>query len=61
MLRAGLDKAMRDVILGHSLIGMDAYYLKPTDEDLREAMDRYTAWLDKELAGTRRRDALENS
>jgi integrase len=27
MLRAGLDKAMRDVILGHSLKGMDAYYL----------------------------------
>ncbi len=50
MLRAGLDKAMRDVILGHSLKGMDAYYLKPTDEDLTEAMDRYTAWLDEQLA-----------
>jgi hypothetical protein len=47
------------VILGHSLKGMDVYYLKPTDEDLKEAMDRYTAWLDEELAGTRRRDALE--
>ncbi len=60
MLRAGLDKAMREVILGHSLKGMDAYYLKPTDEDLTEAMNRYTVWLDEQLANTRQREALES-
>ena len=60
MLRAGLDKAIRDVILGHSLRGMDAYYLKPTDEDLTEAMSRYTAWMDEQFGGARRRKALKN-
>jgi integrase len=49
MLRAGVDKALRDVILGHSLRGMDAYYLKPSDEDLQTAMGRYTAWLDAQM------------
>ncbi|MFH2000184.1 MAG: site-specific integrase [Planctomycetota bacterium] len=49
MLRAGVDKALRDMILGHSLQGMDAYYLKPTDDDLRQAMDKYTAWIDAQL------------
>jgi hypothetical protein len=29
MLRAGVDKALRHTILGHSLKGMDMYYLKP--------------------------------
>ena len=46
MLRAGVDKAMRDTILGHSLEGMDVYYLKLTEEDLKEAMEKYTRWLD---------------
>jgi integrase len=50
MLRAGVDKVFRDVILGHSLQGMDAYYLKPSDDDLREAMDQYTAWMDDQIA-----------
>ena len=49
MLRAGVDKVLRDTILGHSLKGMDAYYLKPTDEDLKEAMDKFTAWIDAQL------------
>jgi len=48
MLRAGVDKALRDIILGHSLQGMDAYYIKPTDEDLAAAMNKYTTWLDHE-------------
>jgi len=50
MLRAGVDKALRDLILGHSLKGMDTYYLKPTDEDLGNAMARYTAWIERQLA-----------
>jgi integrase len=50
MLRAGVDKALRDTILGHSLQGMDVYYLKPGDEDLKAAMDQYTAWVDDQIA-----------
>jgi len=49
MLRAGMDKALRDTILGHSLEGMDEYYLKPSEEDLREAMARYTEWLETQI------------
>ena len=50
MLRAGVDKVFRDVILGHSLQGMDARYLKPTDSDLRRAIDQYTEWFDSQVA-----------
>ena len=50
MLRAGVDKVFRVVILGHSLQGMDARYLKPTDGDLRRAIDRYTEWFDSQFA-----------
>lgn len=49
MLRAGIDKALRDTILGHSLSGMDAFYIKPTEEDLHRAMDKYTRWIDRQL------------
>ena len=49
MLTAGVDKVHRDVILGHSLQGMDAHYLKPTDEDLKKAMEKYTVWFDNQL------------
>ncbi len=47
MLSAGVDKAHRDMILGHSLQGMDVNYLIGTDEALTTAMDKYTKWLDK--------------
>lgn len=49
MLEAGVDKTYRDLILGHSLEGMDRHYIKPSDETLRQAMARYTAWLDAQL------------
>jgi len=49
MLKAGIDKAIRDTILGHSLEGMDMYYIKPTDQDLHDAMVRYTKWLDEQV------------
>jgi integrase len=49
MLRAGVDKVMRDLMLGHALAGMDIYYLKPSEEDLRAAMDLYTAWFDRQI------------
>lgn len=50
MLNAGVDKIHRDIILGHSLMGMDAHYMAPSEADLHRAMDKYTAWLDKNLA-----------
>lgn len=53
MVQAGVDKALRDIILGHSLQGMDAHYLAPTEEHLKAAMDRYTQWLDAQLDESR--------
>ena len=49
MLEAGVDKVYRDLILGHSLQGMDVYYLAPTDDSLRQAMNKYTKWLDEKI------------
>jgi integrase len=49
MLKAGVDKPHRDTIFGHSLKGMDAYYIVPTDESLTEAMLKYTVWLDEQI------------
>jgi integrase len=51
LLRAGVDKAIRDTLVGHTLKGMDAFYLKPTEEDLRAAIDRFTAWYDAQTEG----------
>jgi hypothetical protein len=50
MLNAGVDKIHRDIILGHSLMGMDAHYMAPSEADLQRAKGKYTAWLDKNLA-----------
>ena len=49
MLLAGVDRPHRDAILGHSLKGMDAHYIVPTDESLTKAMDRYTKLFDRKL------------
>jgi len=49
MLKAGIDKVYRDIILGHSLTGMDAYYMAPTIDDLKNVMNKYTNWLDCQL------------
>ncbi|WP_373498977.1 tyrosine-type recombinase/integrase [Desulfococcus sp.] len=49
MVSAGVDKVYRDMILGHSLKGMDVHYIKPGDDELTAAMDKYTEWLDREL------------
>lgn len=49
MLRADVNKVYRDLILGHSLRGMDAYYIKPDDEDLKQAMNVYTERFDEQL------------
>lgn len=60
-LRAGVDKAIRDKILGHSLHGMDAYYLNPTDEDLALGMEQYTRWVDDQLSNVSKTLTKEQS
>jgi len=47
MLQAGIDKVHRDMILGHSLQGMDSHYMVATDDALMRAMDAYTQFIDK--------------
>ena len=49
MLNAGVDKVHRDIILGHSLHGMDVHYMAPSEDDLHRAMSKYTAWLDAQM------------
>jgi len=49
MVQAGVDMAFRDLILGHSLKGMDIHYIKPTDEMLMSAIQKYTLWLDDQI------------
>ena len=49
MLNAGVDKVHRDLILGHSLRGMDVHYLAPDEDTLRQAMDKYTRWVDDQF------------
>jgi hypothetical protein len=50
MLYAGVDKIYRDLILGHSLKGMDVHYLIPSDESIKMAMEKYTVWLDTKIS-----------
>jgi integrase len=49
MLTAGIQKEYRDKILGHSLKGMDRHYIVPGEDDLKNAMDQYTEWLDDQI------------
>ena len=50
MLNAGMDKAHRDMMIGHSLQGMDVHYLIPTEDSLKVVMERYTTWLDEKIS-----------
>lgn len=50
MLTAGVDKVHRDLILGHSLHGMDVNYMAPDDETFKQAMEKYTQWIDHQIA-----------
>jgi integrase len=59
MLNAGMDKAFRDKIMGHSLMGMDVHYLAPSEEDLHHAMAIYTSWLDTQFANDRQNASQE--
>ena len=49
MLNAGVDKTHRDMIVGHSLQGMDKHYLVAMEESLIAAMTRYTNWTDSRM------------
>lgn len=49
MVNAGVEHVHRDLILGHSLKGMDVHYMAPSEDDLVRAMARYTAWLDGQI------------
>jgi hypothetical protein len=49
MVNAGVDHVHRDLILGHSLHGMDVHYMAPSEDDLHAAMANYTAWLDSQM------------
>lgn len=49
LLYAGVDKVRRDAIVGHSLKGMDIHYIVLSDDSLREAMLKYTKWLDEQI------------
>ena len=50
MVEAGVDQVYRDLILGHTLKGMDTYYIKPDEKKLAEEMSKYSVWLDDQLA-----------
>ncbi len=49
MLKAGINKAYRDKILGHTSRDMDVYYLHVDDSQLTEAMEKFTTWIDGEM------------
>ena len=49
MLKAGVNKIYRDLILGHSLKGMDVHYMAPSEDTLKKAMAKFTNWLDGQL------------
>ena len=49
MLEAGVDKAHRDLILGHSLKSMDVHCLAPIDDMMRQVIKKYTKWFGSQL------------
>jgi integrase len=50
MVEAGVPEIYRDILLGHSKKGMDHHYIQPKPKILKEAMQKYTTWLDNEIA-----------
>ena len=37
-------------------MGRDTYYIKPDDEDLKQAMEFYTVWFDEQLETAKQND-----
>ncbi len=58
MADAGIEKAHRDTILGHTLEGMDRHYISLSEESLTSAMDKFTSWVDEQLEETRRKSEI---
>ena len=53
-LAFNLNKAHRDMILGHILEGMDIHSLVSTEESLKATMDKYIEWLDDQFEAVSR-------
>ena len=51
MVKAGVNKVYRDLILGHSLQGMDAHYISEPglEDELRQAGIFYSRWLQDQI------------
>lgn len=51
MVKAGVNKVYRDLILGHSLQGMDAHYISEPglEDELRQAGIIYSGWLQAQI------------
>jgi len=54
MVKAGVNKIYRDLILGHSLQGMDKNYIAEAglEDELKQAMENYSAWLVGQLGAS---------
>jgi len=46
--KAGVNKAVRDAMVGHAQQGMDRHYDTVDDQDLLEGMGQFEAWFDNE-------------
>ena len=42
-----IDEIYRNILQEYSLQGTYSYYIKPTEENLEDAMNKYTTWLDE--------------
>ena len=47
MIDAGISKTFADILVGHSIQGIDKHYIKPKESTLIAEMDKYTKWLEK--------------
>jgi hypothetical protein len=51
MVKAGVNKVYRDLILGHSLQGLDLNYIVENglEDEMRQAMNQYAEWLEARM------------
>ena len=50
--RAFFTKVAENSVYGNDTYAMTDHYIKPSEEDLQTAMDRYTRWFDGKAAGS---------
>ena len=55
MLKAGIAKEFRDLILGHTLPGMDENYISERGlvPEFKKAMGTYDSWLSRQMEKTK--------